>query len=57
MLIFPNGHFGQGSGPVIFNSLECVGNESILANCSFNLTSYTSSHSSDVGIRCMNEGM
>ena len=57
MQIFPNGYFGQGSGPVLFNSLECVGNEFISANCSSNLPLYSSSHSTDVGIKCMNEGM
>ena len=46
-----------GSGPVLFNSLECVEKKSILANCNSNLPLYSSSHSTDVGIRCMNEGM
>ena len=54
VLIFRN--YGQGSGPVVFVYLGCNGNELTLDDCSFDLYPYGYSHSTDVGVRCMEKG-
>ena len=46
--------FGQGSGPILLDSVTCSGNESTLASCGHlgvNVTS-SCSHSEDAGMRC-----
>ena len=54
--IFSSNTFGQGSGPVLFNSLSCTGNELSIINCPHSSQSYSYSHSGDIGIRCLNKG-
>jgi len=49
--------FGQGSGPIILDSVTCSGNESTLASCGHlgvNVTR-SCSHSEDAGIMCSND--
>ena len=54
VLIFRN--YGQGSGPVVFVHLGCNGNELTLDDCSFSSYPYRYSHSTDVGVKCMEKG-
>ena len=47
-------YFGQGSGPIWLDNVQCTGSESILASCGhlgFNITR-SCSHSEDAGVRC-----
>ena len=47
-------YFGQRSGPIWLNNVECIGNESTLASCGhlgLNITRYCL-HYYDVGIIC-----
>lgn len=48
------GAFGQGSGPVLLNSLQCHGNETQLLECpgAVFLTTSPCQHSQDVGVVC-----
>ena len=46
--------FGQGSGPILLDSVTCSGSESTLASCGHlgvNVTR-SCSHSKDAGVRC-----
>lgn len=46
-------HFGQGTGPIIYNDLVCTGNESDLSDCRQIALGHTDcSHSEDVGVSC-----
>ena len=46
--------FGQGSGPILLDSVTCSGNESTLASCGHLGVGVTRScsHSEDAGVRC-----
>ena len=47
--------FGQGSGPVWLEDLECTGSESTIASCGhlgLNVTRNCRNYHEDVGIRC-----
>ena len=46
--------FGQGSGPILLDSVTCSGNESTLASCGHLGVSVTRScsHTEDAGVRC-----
>ena len=51
---FRRAYFGQGSGPIWLDNVQCTGSELTLASCShlgFNVTR-SCSHSEDVGVRC-----
>ena len=55
--MFYNSYFSQGSGPVLFIYLNCIGNEHKLEDCSSSHSySYYYSHSTDVGVRCLEKG-
>ena len=46
--------FGQGSGPIILNSLQCTGLEYRLIECVHGgLGVHSCSHDQDVGVRCI----
>ncbi|KAL3854704.1 hypothetical protein ACJMK2_013962 [Sinanodonta woodiana] len=47
---FGNAHFGQGSGPVLIEDVDCQGTESKLSEC-FYIPS-NCHHSEDVGVQC-----
>ena len=45
--------FGQGTGPILINSVRCSGHESNLLDCSYKPFPYSScSHYYDVGVKC-----
>ena len=57
-LLFHSSHFGQGSGPVLFTYLNCIGNEHKLEDCpSLYPHLYSYSHSYDVGVKCLEKGL
>ena len=49
-------YFGQGSGPILLDSVTCSGSESTLASCGHLGVGVTRScyHSEDAGVRCTN---
>ena len=44
-------YFGQGSGPIWIDGLECIGTESDINDCEFN-KSPDCYHTEDVGVIC-----
>lgn len=48
---FSGAHFGQGSGPIHADDVQCTGSEGRLNNCPYDTTN-TCSHSEDAGVRC-----
>ena len=47
-------YFGQGSGPIWLDNIQCIGNESTIVSCvhlGFNVTR-SCSHNEDAGVRC-----
>ena len=47
--------FGQGSGPILLDSVTCIGSESTLASCGHPGVGIVTScdHSRDAGVRCI----
>ena len=53
-LAYSGAYFGQGSGPIWLDNVQCTGSELTLASCvhlGFNITR-SCSHSEDAGVRC-----
>ena len=49
-------HFGEGSGPIWFDDVQCSGNELMIADCQHRgLGSHNCGHHEDAGVIC--EGM
>ena len=46
-----NALFGQGTGAIALNNVQCTGTEARLADCPVGTTT-TCSHSDDAGVRC-----
>ena len=45
--------FGQGTGPILMNSVRCSGHESNILDCPYRSLPYSScSHYYDVGVKC-----
>ncbi|XP_059832160.1 deleted in malignant brain tumors 1 protein-like [Hypanus sabinus] len=45
-------YFGEGTGPILKNDLQCKGNESSLSDCSVGSRTYDCSHRNDVSLKC-----
>ena len=54
--LFSSTYYGQGTGPIVFDSLTCDGSESKLEDCGFSSTPYHDSHSEDIGLHCYEQG-
>ena len=51
-----NAAFGQGTGPIILDDVQCAGVEENLADCEHNpFGVHDCSHREDAGVRCTNE--
>ena len=50
-LSLTNAYFGQGSGPIQLNNVQCSGSEVTLLQCSHS-TINSCGHYEDAGIRC-----
>ena len=48
---FSLSYFGEGSGPIQLDNVNCFGNETHLQNCSHS-PSYNCLHVKDAGVRC-----
>ena len=48
---FTNAHYGQGTGPIQLDNVQCRGSENSLLQCS-HLTVDICGHHEDAGIRC-----
>ena len=53
-LALGDAYYGEGSGPVYIDTIDCRGNESNLTDCTYT-TSSTCSHSQDAGVQCRAE--
>ena len=55
---YSSAYFGQGSGPILLDSVTCTGSESTLADCGHLGVGVTRfcSHREDAGVRCSYRG-
>ena len=44
--------FGQGTGRIWLNNVQCTVNDRVLMNCTANVGSNTCTHAQDAGVRC-----
>lgn len=49
---FKGAHFGQGTGPIWIDDVNCEGQEANLLHCSHNTDTREDSHAEDVGVAC-----
>ena len=54
VIAYGGARYGQGSGPVYLDDVNCLGNESRLTDCSYTSSS-TCPHSQDAGVQCRAE--
>ena len=48
-----NAQFGQGTGSIVLDNVNCVGTETMLLSCSHNgINNHNCAHSEDAGVRC-----
>ena len=45
-------HYGQGSGPIWFDSVQCHGNELDFFECTHSGISYRCNHDNDASVEC-----
>lgn len=50
-LSYGSGLFGQGTGPIAMDNVQCIGTESRLVDCHSAVISC--SHADDAGVRCL----
>ena len=56
LFVFPDVYalkrFGEGSGSIVLDNVQCTGNEAGLSNCSA-LSVYDCEHSDVAGVKCL----
>lgn len=45
-------YFGEGSGPILLDAINCTGTETSFAKCSFDTSTQACSHGEDAGVIC-----
>ena len=46
-------YYGQGTGPILYDSVGCLGNESVLQQCAHKtITQHNCGHHEDAGVSC-----
>ena len=48
---FIRAHFGEGTGSIFFDDVQCTGSELQLASCLLSIT-HNCIHTEDAGVRC-----
>ena len=56
-IAFRRAAFGQGTGPILLDDLECVGTEQTLLDCRLDVRTADCRHRKDAGVRCQARGM
>lgn len=51
-IAYRSAHFGEGSGPIWLDSIECIGTETHLLHCTHQTDTSEDSHDEDVGVAC-----
>ena len=53
---FPEAVFGEGTVPILFDDIQCTGEEDSLLECTYDFTTADCSHSDDAGVACLDQG-
>ena len=54
-IAFENSFFGEGTGSILLDDLECTGSESRLVDCYRQSDDNNCGHKEDAGVRCTGE--
>ena len=51
--VFGFAHFGQGTGDILLDDVQCLGNESFLLDCPYDSSTIDCGHFEDAGVACL----
>lgn len=55
-MAYSGAHFGQGTGPIVYDDVVCTGSEAELSNCHHRGLGFSNcGHNEDVGVKCGKE--